>query len=101
MNTATTVTVSVTQEHIDRGKPARCHDCPIALAIIAAMPGAVDASVFYLDCEEPQMRATVWMNDGTAHQLNLPDEADEFARAFDWADDEPVSPFTFTAELRP
>jgi len=62
------------------------------------MPGAVDASVFYLNIDEPQIRAAVWMNNGSVTQLALPAEADAFALAFDWDGDNPVSPFTFTAE---
>jgi hypothetical protein len=29
--------VEVTQEHIDRGEKMNCHDCPIALAVSAAL----------------------------------------------------------------
>ena len=39
-------TISVTAEHIARGYPGDCRDCPVALAIKDAIPGLALVLVF-------------------------------------------------------
>ena len=92
MTAATTVTISVTQEHIDDGKPEECGSCPIALAILATIPGACRVAVY-------DDHANVWVPAGKGRSitLDLPPEAGAFVLDFDAG--EPVSPFTFTAEV--
>ena len=101
MSTPSTITVAVTQEHIQNGTTGRD---PIELAVIKAIPGAVNARAWFLDAEAREMSATVWLagDDFLAPSLvatfTLPPEAFEFLN--DFVDGEPVSPFTFTAQVR-
>lgn len=74
--------INVTQEHINKGKPARACRCPIALATMGQLnlsPGHV--------CVTPH---TLYI-DNKAYRM--PPEATGFVRRFD--SDEEVSPFTF------
>ncbi len=86
--TAATVTVTVTQEHIDCGLPSKCSDCPVAMALLACVPGATGACVFF-------DHAIVRLEDGSDIKLDLPQEASDFIGSFD--DSEKVAPFSFTA----
>lgn len=90
--TATVVTISVTQENIDEGERNVCSDCPVALAIMAAVPGALGVTVRF-------ETATVSLDGHRRLLLSLPREATEFIESYD--DGADVSPFTFTAEARP
>lgn len=99
--TLTEVTVSVTQEHIDRGKRNDCSDCPVALAFLDALPGARIASVRYWDhdgdlARAPEIHVTVDFDAGFRY-YRAPDEVAAFVADFD--DGLAVSPFTFTAEV--
>jgi hypothetical protein len=98
--TLTEVTVNVTQEHIDRGERNACAKCPVALALLAAIPGAGMSDVYWggADDEHVDACAIVWI-DGKrkALHLQLPQEASAFIAEFD--DGLPVTPFTFTAEV--
>ena len=97
MSTAigSTVTITVTQEHIDHGKQRVCDDCPIALAILEGVPGLLNAEVM-----NPDLGFVLLLdNDGGAVTLELPQVARDFICRFDAGLD--VSPFTFTAEVRP
>lgn len=91
--TASMVTVSVTQEHIDAGKPRTCWTCPIALAITAAIPGTLSVDVMNPDLGF----ALIIGDDGSAEDMQLPIEARDFILRFDAG--LPVDPFTFTAEV--
>jgi hypothetical protein len=89
-----TQTIHVTDVHIRLGTPQQCFTCPIALAILAANPGAMNASVWSDTAElvrsvpgEPALEA------------DLPQEARDFITAFDqpseWIGPSPVKPFSF------
>lgn len=43
------ITVKVTQEHIDRGIPADCESCPVALALRDASPGPWSVGAYNAD----------------------------------------------------
>jgi len=81
----TKVKISVTQEHINYGRRGSCHDCPIALAVCAALragrvrvtPGFIDYKR-YLD-------------------IPLPAEAQLFITRFDA--EVSVKPFEFELEI--
>ena len=96
--TLTEVTINVTQEHIDRGKAGDCMRCPIALGIVASLPGAVAADVAYM-FDAVTVGADVEMSDGSITYLTLPPEAGRFMTTFD--DGGPVEPFTFAAVVTP
>jgi hypothetical protein len=95
-------TITVTAEHIAEGKPDNCRDCPVALAILAAMPDARRVSVMQSlegrtytqirvipDSTRPANRTTL--------EADLPAEVARFVRAFDHG--EPVEPFSFTVDI--
>ena len=92
--TLTEVTVTVTQEHIDRGTPKVCARCPIALALLDAVPDTGAVSVM-------ADTASFFTDDGVWFQFDLPGEAIEFIERFDETGRDSVSPFTFTAEVLP
>lgn len=94
----TAVTVAVTPEHIATGVPGDCQYCPIALAILDAIPAATHAEVWwaYGPGDEEGAGAAVWLARGTlTHRLG--EDADAFVRAFD--DRQPAEPFTFTITI--
>ncbi len=91
--TLTEITVTVTQEHIDRGRRRGCSDCPVALAILAAVPGLSGVDVM-----NPDLGYTLLFDgSGGASTLKLPQPACDFIYRFDAGLD--VSPFTFAAEV--
>lgn len=108
---AATVTVAVTEKHIADGVPGNCAACPVALAILGAIPGAVKVQVLYASTEDDDreagrpLEATVWLDSAGLprrqfrSRLALPAQVREFVTAFDGF--EPVSPFTFEAEVVP
>lgn len=79
------VEISVTAEDIANGIPGDCRFCPVAQAIRRQVPGGFVHA--FTD--------TLWTSDVTA---TTPQEVADFIRAFDR--DEPVAPFTFTADFR-
>jgi hypothetical protein len=86
-------TVSVTREHIAAGQPECEWGCPIALAIIDAIPDIAAISVNGGDIGTADIR----LHDGRVLPLNLPEEARLFISDFDGLD-EPhatIQPFTF------
>jgi hypothetical protein len=92
MSTATLVTITVTAEHIDAGwrwTGEKCEECPVALAIRAALPFASQVVVTGLF-------ARVYRNVMNA-RLRLPAEAARFIAAFDNGND--VEPFKFAVEV--
>jgi hypothetical protein len=105
MTTATeTVTISVTQEHIERGLPDVCDECAMAKAFLASLPGAAYVKVRYWDhlgddAREPEVHVTVDFNAGATRYYRLPYEAAGFVPRFDSG--LPVFPFAFEAEVLP
>jgi hypothetical protein len=81
------VTVSVTQEHIDRAEAEGIH--PVSLAILDAVPGTEDADVI-------NEGAYLWIGDDVTF-LRFGRDGIAFTRACDHH--EAVSPVTFTAEV--
>ena len=78
--------ISVTAGHIAAGERDNCEECPIALAIMEAIPGACCVYVGY-------PTATIGMADGGKTEVELPDDALAFIWDFD--NRQTVKPFTF------
>jgi hypothetical protein len=87
------LSINVTQEDIERGQRHECDLCPIALALLRAIPGAnvevVPSKVWILPAGKREPFG--W------ELARLPDEAQSFMTKFDlgWA----VEPFTFDLEV--
>lgn len=96
--TAPARTVNVTREHIAKGEPCMCSRCPVALALLAAIPAADEAIVYLLDdtCGGGA-EGTVWATGGYQLRLTLPPEVKDFILAFDGGGS--ASPFSFEAEV--
>ncbi|QDK02061.1 hypothetical protein SEA_GIBBLES_104 [Gordonia phage Gibbles] len=77
--------VTVTQEHIDNGKPYEICNCPIALAL-------KDKDFNHVEVSTIGMTAS---KDDELLYYTIPTVAKEFIKAFD--DGQPVKPFTFEA----
>lgn len=84
------VTVQVTTAHIKAGRPGRCRECPVALAVADAICGAALVSAcpawitMFLQDEE----------DGREVRVSTPRHVAAFIRAFDAR--RYVAPFDFT-----
>jgi hypothetical protein len=80
-------TINVTAEHIAKGQPSMCADCPVALAIKDALPGLWSVLVGPKIGIVPTRtsRATTW--------LALPPDVQDFIWDFD--DSGRGEPFTF------
>ena len=92
------ITINVTQDHIDKGKPNCSGTCPISLAMVDAGYGPL---------VHTNVRSVLWSefepDDGTPTDYfsRLPLHAQAFVIAFDARGDEPwhpahTAPFTFT-----
>lgn len=79
-------TISVTAEHITKGKRQMCEFCPVALAAIDAFP---DLTRIVVGTTE----MTITDGNGKLTDIELPPSAIEFIEAFD--DEQGVEPFTF------
>jgi hypothetical protein len=95
-------TIAVTAEHIAKGKPDNCRECPVALAILAAMPEARRVDVIQIGDSLTYTRIRVIPDNArpanrTTLEAPLPAEAARFIRAFD--NGEPVEPFSFTVDI--
>lgn len=79
-------TIEVTQDDIDSGRRHSCIKCPVALAMMRAVPA-----------EEVQIHSyygVVFYKDNNRNRFALPPAVIEFVDKFDhWAE---VAPFTFT-----
>jgi len=91
MTTLNAVTITVTQEHIDKGRRESMMRSPIALAVLDAVPGATAASEYH-DAVAISLRG----RPGSI-ECALPTEAQAFATGFD-AGNEP-DPITFTLQI--
>jgi hypothetical protein len=82
-----TITVTVTQAHIDKGDIQSCASCPIALALSAM------GEHYIVDC------AALYRNSAGKYDwvARLPDSAIRFINDFDSGF--PVEPFAFEVEL--
>lgn len=76
-------TITVTEEHIKKGKRQSCIECPIALAINDAAVFSTRAVVKHVSVRE----------DNSLLTIPLPRKATSFIYHFDAA--EPVEPFSF------
>lgn len=81
-----TITVNVTQDHIDKGREHDCHTCPVARALREAHPAKWWVGY---GMEFGQVTAGIARGPGCL----LPVEACRWVRAFD--SKKPVSPFSF------
>jgi hypothetical protein len=90
---AAMTTISVTAEHIARGAPECEWGCPVALAILDAVPGiaAIAVNGGYVGT------ADIRLHDGRVLELQLPEEARLFISDFDGLDEPQatIQPFTF------
>jgi hypothetical protein len=97
--TVIAVTVPVTAQHLAKGRPGRCRECPLALAVVDAIEDAKAAYVHYdsRDGEPADVHADVALADGSTLILGLgPDVARILARI---DARKPVEPFSFVAEV--
>jgi hypothetical protein len=86
------ITVTVTQDDIDKGIPEDGCNCPIARAVMRAglaNPVVNEDSIVIDGVETDAGLAPLW---------ELPDEAVAFIAAFDDGNTGTLEPFTFTAE---
>ena len=83
------MTITITQDHINRGVPCDGGSCPIALALFDVYPHATTISV--------GLDYAVVREDGIARKFILTDEAEAFMASFDYR--EPVSPMSFDPEI--
>jgi hypothetical protein len=90
-----TITVSITQEHIDAGKRGYATKCPVALAFADALRAAGITEFGYTSCWR---QAVVAVHDADEGERVLaeydPNGAFPWARDYDW--NVPVQPATFT-----
>lgn len=86
-----TITIEVTQDDIDNGKPDRIDMCPIVLACRRAIPGRTS---YVGECGD---FITVYGGIGVI-KYSLSKEAMKFINDFDYRN--PVKPFTFVAERK-
>ena len=77
--------ISVTQTHIDEGKPDNELCCPIALALIEAGADKVMVKKHHVLFRHEPMPFTTW----------LPESARRFIRMFDGGGPDNVKPFRF------
>jgi hypothetical protein len=85
---STTLTINVTQAHIDAGEKKQCARCPVALAMVDAGVTRVFASGALLN----------GLLNGVEVDADPPPEVEQFMFAFDAG--QLVSPFGFDAEFR-
>jgi hypothetical protein len=82
-------TINVTAGHIAEGVPGECGECPIALAIAEAVPGAAEVAVY-------ASHVSIWKPRGRGRErerARLPEVAVAFIEHFDRIHD--GEPFTF------
>lgn len=82
------LTIRVTQNHIDKGRPEDCGRCPVALAVLDALP---DVRRVYVDGDIISVRYA-----RKDHVYWCPIEVANFVSDFDSGD--PVSPMTATVK---
>ena len=90
------ITVNVTQHHIDQGRPCDGQACPVALAILDAVPGATCADVYWASADNAAV-ATIWLSNGACSSggsAGPPTRSSATSTG-----DEPVGPFTFTMTI--
>ena len=84
-----TITVTVPQDHIDRGERQNGESCPVALAITRRMPKWTEVDV-------GETMFTFVLPSGERDTSFLPEEACHFIASFDAG--KPVEPFTFALD---
>lgn len=90
-----TLTVSVTQDHIDQGKPGKCRECPIARALLDLFVQGTYVGVAWKDAA---IRCSNQPELDRITPVELPLEVIDFIKDFD---DDPswAAPFTFSVDL--
>lgn len=84
------ITVSVTQEHVDRGKCRDPWQCAIALALKAAVPDAQDVYVTGIDAAFTKLNST--------YHTYCPKELSHYVASYD--EGRKIEPTTFELEFR-
>lgn len=92
--TIVAVEVPVTARHLADGRPGRCRECALALAITDAIESAREARVWY---DGPEARADVTLSGGSILILRLGPDVTAVMARIDAR--KPVSPFAFVAEV--
>mgnify|MGYP001598066299 CR=1 FL=1 len=86
-----TLTINVTQEHIDHGRQGSCRACPIAMAV-TDLPDCGDAFV---------RRQLLTFKMGINRYIaELPASAMEFIQLFDASASRHVAPFSFSVDAK-
>ena len=96
----TRVKVHLTQHHISRGVANDCDSCPVALAIMGALPGVsrVDVGEAGMDLHNRMVtRFYRGPRDAIGTAVYTPKAVVNFVKAFD--DGHEVEPFTFTLRV--
>lgn len=97
-----TLTVNVTADHIERGRPTNCASCPIALALKATWKPDVQASTHVNEtCVVIMIRPprdSQW-EPMPKHFIKLPTEAIEFIESFDKYANKEIDPIEFTLDI--
>jgi hypothetical protein len=101
------ITVNVTQEDIDAGKPQQPCFCPVALAINRVLGLTADDEMVYVDRYEVTFWKTRFPIDDDQEleyrEVELPQEAIDWIEEYDLGGDglivADVSPFTFELEV--
>lgn len=93
----TRITIAVTQEHIDRGRPCHTGECALAMAITDIFPAAPGDICVSPDPDTRTAYARVWLGLSSWVTLRLGEDAREFMTSFDCG--LPVAPASFTAEV--
>jgi hypothetical protein len=83
--------LSVTREHIKKGKAGDCGKCPVALALLDGLPNATKVSV-----DEDSIIVVEAKGNGRTVSYHVPRSVERFINNFD--DEEPVKPFAFKLE---
>lgn len=89
------VTISVTPEHIEKGRPGACGKCPIAIAFVEQVPKCSSVDVNY-------SRISAHIGD-ERHRGTLPPTAVTFVDDLDFRGREApgVKPFVFEIDMIP
>lgn len=85
--------INVTAEHVADGWPGNCAECPVALAVTAALP-----DIEVIEVKSDPVAESAWINAWPSWaapfvRIPLPHEAYEFIKSFDGSGT--AEPFSF------